>query len=96
MATHQARLGYIREGVTDFREGRISLRRLVEDVEYTVESLDPGPVRDALRPLAGTLESIYAVALDSGELDELPEATVTELDEVTSAIASLVDARPAR
>lgn len=63
---------------------------------------DPGPVRKDPRPLAGTLETIHVVALDPGELDEppeadeLPEATVTDVDEVMSTITSLVDARPTR
>ncbi|WP_406290310.1 hypothetical protein [Embleya sp. NBC_00896] len=94
MPTHQARLGYIRVSVAEFREGKSSLRRLVDDIEYTVESLDPGPVRDDLRPLAGTLETIYAVALDRGELDELPTTTVTTLNEVISTITSLIEAEP--
>ncbi|MEU8140189.1 hypothetical protein [Streptodolium elevatio] len=94
MATHQARLGYIRDSVAEFREGKTSLRRLVDDIEFTVQSLDPGPVRDDLRPLAGTLEEIYAVALDRGELDDLPATTVTTLDEVLSTIATAIEPGP--
>jgi hypothetical protein len=79
-----------RRTVAAYRSGEISLRQLVDDLDVIWSELAPSQWRDEFRGHWWTLEQVYAVALDRGELNALPDDAVSDIEEAASGLEELL------
>jgi len=80
--------------LSGYKMGKTSLRRLVDDLDVVWNGVGPSDWGDEFRSHWWTLEQIYAVALDRGELDSLSAVYLTAIQEATTALEALVDRWP--
>ena len=80
--------------LSDYKVGKISLRRLVDDLDVVWNSVPPSEWGDEFRGHWWTLEQIYAVALDRGELDLLSAESLAAIQQATTALEALVNRWP--
>ena len=76
--------------IVDFRTSRISLKRLVDDLDTIWSNLDASSWRDEFRGHWWTLEQVYAVALDRRELDNLPSDAIDDIEEALRGLEGLL------
>lgn len=77
--------------IVDYKAGKISLKRLVDGLDDVWNYLDVFTWSEEFRGRWWTLEQIYAVALDRGELDSLSPESLVALEEAIAGIKSLLD-----
>lgn len=76
-----------------YRAGRLSLGRLVNDLEGLAAQLEVTPEqwRSAFRIQWGTLEQVHAAALDRGIAEDLPDDFVVLIEEAVDRLRFLID-----
>jgi hypothetical protein len=84
----------VRHSLAAYRTGASSLRQLVDDLDTVWSSIQPSDWRVEFRGHWWTLEQIYSVALDRGELDLLSNDSLRAVDEAVTALERLVDSWP--
>jgi hypothetical protein len=77
--------------LASYKAGRLSLRRLVDDLDTVWSNLEPSDWREDFRGHWWTLEQVYAVAVDRGDLESLPQESLVAIDEATTALELLLD-----
>jgi hypothetical protein len=77
-----------------YKAGAISLRELIYDLDIVWNELERSEWSDDFRGHWWTLEQIYSVALDRGELGCLPPAYLTAIAEATAGLETLSDSWP--
>jgi hypothetical protein len=75
-----------------FRSGEILLGELVDRLDSAWNEVAPSKWRDDFRGHWWTLEQVYAVAIDRGELDALPPDAASDITEAIEGIESLLEA----
>lgn len=80
--------------LTGYRSGAVSLRRLVDDLDAVWNRLLSTRWSEEFRGHWWTLEQIYAVALDRGELEALPADAKADIEEAVGGLERLLDAWP--
>jgi hypothetical protein len=80
--------------LADYKAGKISLRRLIDDLDTVWDGVTPSDWSDEFRGHWWTLEQIYATALDRGELDSLSSASLVAIEEATIGLETLLDRWP--
>ena len=83
-----------RRSLAGYRAGRLSLQRLIDDLDTVWNNLDPSDWRVAFRGHWWTLEQVYSVALDRGEVESLPPSSVAAIDEAVVALEHLLETWP--
>ncbi|MFJ9884952.1 hypothetical protein ACIQRW_03720 [Streptomyces sp. NPDC091287] len=85
---------WLREGVHQsiqkYRAGEIALRNLIGDLDSVSSALEESPLGEDLRSHWWVLEEIYAVALDRGDLRELPREDELAIEETLDALERLL------
>lgn len=99
-AREARQLALVSDTLRQYREGRSSLRRLAEDL-YALAleiRLAPGEWVEDLEAEANGLESLYAVALDRGLADDLPEKWRRDVNAAVGRVETMlvILGRPAR
>jgi hypothetical protein len=82
--------------LSDYKAGRTSLRRLVDDLDVAWSGVSQSEWGDEFRGHWWTLEQIYAVALDRGELNSLSADSIAAIEEAAAALEALVNRWPER
>lgn len=80
----------VRTSLTEYQEGTLSLRRLIDDLGIVWSNAAPSEWADELRGHWWTLEQVYAVALDRGELTAMPEDAQADIDNAVAEIDGLL------
>ena len=78
--------------IARFRSGEIPLSELVDRLDTAWNDIAPSDWRDDFRGHWWTLEQVYAVAIDRGELNSLPPDAVADIAEAIGGIESLLGA----
>jgi hypothetical protein len=81
--------------LSGYRSGAVSLRRLVDDLNVVWNNLPSTEWSEEFRGHWWTLEQVYSVALDRGELEALPADAEADIDEAVGGIEGLLDVWPA-
>jgi hypothetical protein len=81
--------------LTGYRSGAMSLRRLIDDLDVVWNGLPATEWSEEFRGHWWTLEQVYAVALDRGELGTLPADARADIEEAVGELERLLDAWPA-
>jgi hypothetical protein len=76
--------------LADYRNGQTSLAQLVNDLDAIWNDLPLSEWRDEFRGHWWTLEQVYAVGIDRGELAELPVDAQSDINEAVAGIESLL------
>lgn len=84
-----------RNALAGYRAGKISLRRLIADLDAVLNHLEKSEWSDEFRSHCGTLELIYAVALYRGTLDSLSPDELADIDEAIAALEAHLESWPA-
>ncbi|MGW4799221.1 hypothetical protein ACWEPC_43070 [Nonomuraea sp. NPDC004297] len=91
MDAEQALRRLAQQVIADYRAGRVSLKRLVNDLDTVWSNLQPSPWRGEFREHWWTLEQVYAVALDRGEFpDNLPADALGDIEEALRNLEDLL------
>ena len=77
-----------------YRAGTTSLRRLVDDLDTVWSGVEPSDWRVEFRGHWWTLEQIYSVAVDRGELLSLSSDSLAAIDDAVTALEQLIDSWP--
>lgn len=77
--------------VAMFRSGEIALGELVDRLDSAWNDVTPSEWRDDFRGHWWTLEQVYAVAVDRGELHSLQPDAESDIAEAIEGIESLLD-----
>jgi hypothetical protein len=77
-----------------YKAGKVSLRRLVDDLDVVWNGLASSDWRDELRGHWWTLEQVYAAALDRGELNSLSSESLAAIEEATTGLEAVVNSWP--
>jgi hypothetical protein len=94
--THDQRLRNLAgTSLAGYKAGKVSLRALIDDLDNVWNGLEQSEWSDEFRGHWWTLEQVYSVALDRGELDSLSRDFLAAIDEATSGLETLVDSWPA-
>lgn len=83
-----------RTALVGYRSGAVPLRRLIDDLDVVWNNLPTTEWSEEFRGNWWTLEQVYVVALDRGEIDTLPADAVAEIEEAIGRLERLVDAWP--
>jgi len=75
-----------------YREGKSSLRRLAEDLYMLAQEIRLASDEwvDELQAEANSLEVMYAIALDRGFADNLPDRYLRDVDEAVERVANML------
>lgn len=81
-----------RETLADYRSRRIPLRRLVQDLQSLVPEFElvSDAWREAFQAETNSLEVVYAVALDRGLTERLPEDFQADVDQSINQLTELI------
>ncbi len=79
-----------RRVIADYRTSKISLKRLIDDLDTIWSDLEASGWRDEFRGHWWTLEQVYAVALDREELNQLPRDAVGDIEEALRGLEGLL------
>jgi hypothetical protein len=91
-AREARQLTFISYALQQYREGRSDLRRLAEDLYALAQEIRLAPdewVSD-LQAEENSLEVLYAVALDSGFADDLPDRYLRDMDEAVERVEMML------
>ena len=77
-----------------YRSGAVSLRQLIDDLDAVWNGLLSTQLSEEFRGHWWTLEQVYAVALDRGELEALPADAKADIEEAVGGLERLLDAWP--
>ncbi|MGW0874225.1 hypothetical protein ACWD3Z_27580 [Streptomyces sp. NPDC002740] len=80
----------VRQSIQKYRAGEIALRSLIDDLDSVSSNLEASPLGEDLRSHWWVLEEIYAVALDRGDLQELPREDELAIEETLDALERLL------
>ncbi|MFD7118998.1 hypothetical protein ACFWAA_18455 [Streptomyces sp. NPDC059922] len=80
----------VRQSIQKYRAGGIALRILIDDLDSVSSDLEGSPLGEDLRSHWWVLEEIYAVALDRGDLQELPRDDGLAIEETLDALERLL------
>ncbi|NJP99515.1 hypothetical protein [Streptomyces zingiberis] len=80
----------VRQSIQKYRAGEIALRILVDDLDSVSSNLEASPLSEDLRSRWWILEEIYAVALDRGDLQELPREDELAIEETLDELERLL------
>ncbi|MFE4373291.1 hypothetical protein ACFRMN_34660 [Streptomyces sp. NPDC056835] len=80
----------VRQSIQKYRAGGIALRILIDDLDSVSSDLEGSPLGEDLRSHWWVLEEIYAVALDRGDLQELPRDDELAIEETLDALERLL------
>ncbi|MER7855370.1 MULTISPECIES: hypothetical protein [unclassified Streptomyces] len=78
-----------RQSIRKYRSGDISLRSLIDDLDSVSSNLATSPLSEEIRSQWWVLEEIYAVALDRGDLHELPREDALAIQEALDVLERL-------
>jgi hypothetical protein len=78
------------QALSEYRTDTISLRRLIDTLDSVWSSFEPSEWRDEFRGHWWTLEQIYSVALDSGNLANLSRDEMQEIEEALNELDILI------
>jgi hypothetical protein len=67
------------------------LRELIDRLDDFWHGLDQSPWADEFRGHWWTLEQVYAVALDRGEIDSLPDDAKSDIDEAIFGLEGMLE-----
>jgi len=76
--------------LSEYRAGNLSLRRLIDALDSVWNSLETSGWRDEFRGHWWTLEQIYSVALDRGDLANLSRDEMQEIEEALNELEVLI------
>lgn len=79
-----------RQSIQKYREGKISLRSLVDDLDAVSSNLVESTLSEDIRSQWWVLEETYAVALDRGDLQGLPREDELAIEEALDALNRLL------
>ncbi|NJQ04892.1 hypothetical protein [Streptomyces lonarensis] len=82
-----------RQSIQKYRTGKISLRTLINDLDSTSSHFEASSLGEELRSHWWTLEEIYAVALDRGDLEELSREDKLDIEEALDALDRVLSQR---
>lgn len=85
--------GVARSALGEYRVGRISLRKLIDELDLVWSRLERSEWSDEFRGHWWTLEQVYSVALDRGEIDSLSSEYLSAIGEATDALEGLLESR---
>ena len=85
---------FARRSLAGYRAGDTSLRRLVDDLDTVWSKLGSSDWLVDFRGHWWTLEQIYSVALDRGELESLSPESLAAIDEAVAALEGLLETWP--
>jgi hypothetical protein len=77
-----------------YRAGSVPLRRLIDDLDAVWNNLSSSEWSDDFRGHWWTLEQVYAVALDRGQLNAMPSDSLAAIDEAIAGLEALVNSWP--
>lgn len=80
----------VRQSIQKYRAGEIALRSLIDDLDSVSSNLEASPLGEDFRSHWWVLEEIYAVALDRGDLRELPREDELAIEETLDALERLL------
>jgi hypothetical protein len=80
----------VRQSIQKYRAGEIALRILIDDLDSVSSNLEVSLLGEDLRSHWWVLEEIYAVALDRGDLQELPREDELAIEETLDALEHLL------
>ncbi|WP_117212991.1 hypothetical protein [Allorhizocola rhizosphaerae] len=85
-----------RASLAGYKSSTVSLRRLIDDLDAVWNNLPSTDWSEEVRGHWWTLEQVYAVALDRGELEALPADAKADIEEAVRALEALLDSWPLR
>jgi hypothetical protein len=94
MSHHMRLRDLANRSLTSYRTGEISLGRLVDDLDTVWSNLGASDWLVEFRSHWWTLEQIYSVALDRGEVSSLPPESLAAIDEAVAALERLLETWP--
>ncbi|MBT8227765.1 MAG: hypothetical protein HKP61_15530 [Dactylosporangium sp.] len=74
-----------------YRAGTVPLRRLIEDLDVVWSRLSSSEWSDDFRGHWWTLEQVYAVAVDRGQINSMPLESLAAIDEAIAGLEALVE-----
>ncbi|MFI5783798.1 hypothetical protein [Nocardia sp. NPDC051570] len=88
----------VHSALAAYRDGTYSLPELIDDLSMLINEMENDSVNainsewiSEFRQQWGTLEEVYAVALDRGQsLDALPEKSASAIDSATAHIENML------
>jgi len=82
------------ESLAGYKGGTVSLRQLVDNLDVVWNGLERSGWSDEFREHWWTLEQVYSVALDRGELHPLPAEYLTAISEAVAGLETVLDSWP--
>lgn len=79
------------QALSAYQAGGTSLRRLIDTLDAIWSGFEPSEWRDEFREHWWTLEQIYAVALDRGDLADLSSDDTREIGDAVNELEILVN-----
>lgn len=77
-----------------YRAGSVPLRRLIDDLDVVWSRLSSSEWGDDFRGHWWTLEQVYAVAVDRGQINSMPPESLAAIDEAIAGLEALVNSWP--